>query len=883
MFKSIALTIIVIGSVCSSLKTNEQLTETSVDAGLGSAAEFQKLLYSELHTLIPGSEISHQGDTSATNNNIEVNHLWNEIINHGWKTSKNHFGEDRSLRGMSEENRKFPFIVCNRSESSGAQRISDVINNTDVHKQDLIVIYNDQKQTCFHTSMTHSAGLAVQDSMLDHNVLIAPMTDILKIAIGTFNTISEDYWVPQFSSDISDSWERMVRVEFTTGERADYSVNDVLSKANQIIDKIKQLGKNGAETRRRKLLYEDFDSYSSIFTSFSLTAIASSSPDQRSRHLLVANDDLWDESLSKGIEASHGCYEMFDRMKIVAHSDNQGFDIILNPSGTAVGTIISNTASSASNVNCVRSLVIGLSIQPSVLSIEVDTPLRANDFQSSWISESKAENYRPFNNLGLNGNGQIVSVADSGIDSNHRYFKGNGKIANYDATYGDNKEMKGGHGTSVAAIVAGYSSPNDEANGVAEGASLNIIDMQVENGMYRNPGPNGILRSSYQNGAMIMNGSWSTQYRTYSISCKLYDNELYGEFSDVLFVASAGNDGRNELTNTSLERTIGNPAACKNVMAVGASQSEGPRITKDFSGSDYLALFSSRGPTSDDRIKPDVVAPGFTVLSAYAHPDIGTSDTVELIGTSFSAPVVSGSAAIVRQYFEEGWFPCGSKGCGISIKPSGALIKAVLMNGAQDLKQVQAIIPMEKTLLETVSTYDGNQGFGLVNLLKSLPLQGSNEVSSFAANDEIIQDGQQKYFYVKAKNRWCSTKNLSVTLAWYDIGGASGCTKCLVNDLDLFVHTMRWDGRVKYNTRQAPNGLNQNEKDDRNNVERIRFDMKNGQTYRITVDAGNLAQPDINFSLIATGCFKVVEKPNRKKVRGRVKRKQERRRTLGHI
>jgi subtilisin family serine protease len=865
---STVLNILLLIRGCYSLEENVE--KLDIVAGLGTATEFQKLLYSELHTLIRATDFANPGDTSRTQE--EVDHLWQRIINHGWQTAKH--GENRNLQGIEEVSRNHPFIVCNRSLQSGSQRRIDLIDNAKAHKDDLIVVYNDQEQTCYHIFMTHSNALALKDTELGNNVSIAPMTDILKIAVGTFDTISEDYWVPKFSSLKSDSWERSVRVAFSAGERVDNAVNSALTKANQIIKNIKQLGGNGADIRRRKLRNEANEKFASLFTSFSLTAMSSSSEESHSRHLAVVKDNVWEESLSNGLEASHGCVEMFDTMKIVLHEGNQGFDIILNPSNNDASerssdrttlTGIPSKDSSASNVNCVRSLIIALSTQPSIVSIEVDIPIRENDLQSSWISESKIENVRPFNAAGLNGNNQVVSIADSGIDSYHRYFHVDGKIVNYVTTYGDGDEMRGGHGTSVAAIVAGYSSPNDEANGVAEGASLNIIDMQVGNGMYRNPGPHSILQSSYENGAMIANGSWSTKYRAYSISCRLYDDELFGEFSDVLFVASAGNDGRDVSTNTSQERTIGNPAACKNVMAVGASQSERPRITQNFSGSDYLALFSSRGPTSDNRIKPDIVAPGFTVLTAYARPDGNDSDTVEVMGTSYSAPVVAGNAAIVRQYFEEGWFPCGSKGCGTSIKPSGALLKAVLMNGAQNLKQVQAIIPQEKTLLETVSEYDNNQGFGLVNLLKSLPLKGRNEISSFAVNDEIINDGQRIFFYVRAMNKWCATKDLSVTLAWYDTGGASGCTKCLVNDLDLFIHEIRPNGVVNWNSHRAPNGLKGDQRDDRNNVERIRFDMIHGRRYRITVHAGNLAYANIKYSLIATGCFKVIDKPRRRR------------------
>ncbi len=61
-------------------------------------------------------------------------------------------------------------------------------------------------------------------------------------------------------------------------------------------------------------------------------------------------------------------------------------------------------------------------------------------------------------------------------------------------------------------------------------------------------------------------------------------------------------------------------------------------------------------------MKPDVVAPGYKILAPRAHATKNNYDeSYETFGTSFSAPVVSGNAALIRQYFEEGWFPCGSK------------------------------------------------------------------------------------------------------------------------------------------------------------------------------------------------------------------------------
>lgn len=94
------------------------------------------------------------------------------------------------------------------------------------------------------------------------------------------------------------------------------------------------------------------------------------------------------------------------------------------------------------------------------------------------------------------------------------------------------------------------------------------------------------------------------------------------------------------------------------------------------------------------------MAVGHSVLSAGALPDeFGECDPgngkipgangykdglLSLQGTSMATPLTAGHAALVRQYFEEGYYPTGVKGEGKSItNPSAALIKAILMNGAQ--------------------------------------------------------------------------------------------------------------------------------------------------------------------------------------------------------
>jgi len=91
----------------------------------------------------------------------------------------------------------------------------------------------------------------------------------------------------------------------------------------------------------------------------------------------------------------------------------------------------------------------------------------------------------------------------------------------------------------------------------------------------------------------------------------------------------------------------------------------------------------------------------------------------------------------------------------------------------------------------------------------------------------------------------CDTSTFTVTLAWTDIPGVPGCANCLINDLDLFV--------LKNSITFFPNGLD--EKDDRNNVERVRIhDIKDGDELTIYVEA-SASMSDQSYALVATGCF----------------------------
>ena len=145
--------------------------------------------------------------------------------------------------------------------------------------------------------------------------------------------------------------------------------------------------------------------------------------------------------------------------------------------------------------------------------------------------------------------------------------------------------------------------------------------------------------------------------------------------------------------------------------------------------------------------------------------------------------------------------------------------------------------------------YDHTQNMGISNLLTSLPLKDENDFSIFVQNDVSLSSGQKLIFDFVINRSSCSS-DFAATIAWYDPPSSNGCTKCLVNDLDLLVEN------VHSGKKHFPNGLTR--PDTINNLERVRVnDTVSGHKYRVSVQASMLGPgyTKQSFALVVTGCF----------------------------
>jgi len=350
-------------------------------------------------------------------------------------------------------------------------------------------------------------------------------------------------------------------------------------------------------------------------------------------------------------------------------------EVDLNGEGYALVSLTTRTFKSTS---CFQIFAYAMAAAPEICYIERVVPTDTYNEDTKWISQSNRYCDFPFFDSGLTGKNQIVSLSDSGLDLESCYFKDSDDInyKNVDLSrrkivsyfdFVDERDNTHGHGTHVAGTIAGHKSVdgiNDldgYGNGVAPDAKLAFFDLgrTGKKGLKVPSDISWLLNFGNKIGAKIHSASWGSNENKYSVREQMIDNYLENDDSFLMIVA-AGNEGRSGLG------TIGSPAKAKNVLTVGATKLTG--MVQE------IATFSSRGPTMDGRIKPDVVAYGTNVLSAGAEDGFSCESNAKKpsrddkikglnykSGTSMATPVVSGNAALIRQYFEEGWQGDGKK------------------------------------------------------------------------------------------------------------------------------------------------------------------------------------------------------------------------------
>ena len=274
------------------------------------------------------------------------------------------------------------------------------------------------------------------------------------------------------------------------------------------------------------------------------------------------------------------------------------------------------------------------------------------------------------NTFSATGAGTEVCVVDTGVDPNHEQLDSKGPIPWMDYINGRPTPYDDqGHGTHVASIAVGDGvGPGSIAQlmkGVAPAAHLSAAKVLDSTGS--GDDSLGIL------GIQWCAGRASVDVISLSLGSDVPSDGLDGLSRAVdaavlnhgkIVVAAAGNGG-------DLPGTITSPGSAAQAITVGATADWSSTVPQYGAQGPFLAWFSSRGPTLDNRTKPDIVAPGVNIGAALAN---STSDYVTESGTSMATPYVSGVAALLRQK-QPAWTQANVRadieGTALDVGPSG--------------------------------------------------------------------------------------------------------------------------------------------------------------------------------------------------------------------
>lgn len=550
----------------------------------------------------------------------------------------------------------------------------------------------------------------------------------------------------------------------------------------------------------------------------------------------------------------------------------------------------------------------------TITVLQGNTPANSQDPPGSSNTLSGAT---PLWAQGLIGNGQIIGVLDGAsgmVDQDEAWFSyyGNGdagKVARVTPTFNvskpdDGQELApgplhpqnkvigmwkpssmtaiGAHATHVAGILAGdlggkygtaqyaTSSTSEAGHDLADGNAPNSQLLYQSLGMIVDDYPlDKILRQAHAGGARVHNNSWGDAFDgSYGSWSREADIATY-QRDDLLVIAAAGNSGDDSANCPSGQwrgsrcwRSVGSPGSAKNILTVAATK-HGPSLNVD--------SYSSRG-VLDGRFKPDIVAPGTDVISAahQAQKNVNSSSyrpkSVPMSGTSMASPAITASAALVRQYFTDGFYPSGQRNAADQFAPSSAVLKAALLNST---------IPARDPVNASSSINTGSTDWPISGGGWGRPWLDSNlwfKQTTLGGNDKRrlrlferdnasgLRSGERHEYQITNVR---AGEELRITLTWTDPPATIGAALVLVNNLDLEVEAP--DGRI-YRGNQLLAGVSKPDAttaDVLNNVEQVRLTAPVAGRYLLRIKGkavpgggSALAGSDRQgYALVASGAF----------------------------
>jgi len=528
-------------------------------------------------------------------------------------------------------------------------------------------------------------------------------------------------------------------------------------------------------------------------------------------------------------EAAEGTHDILvtmwpgeDRKALAIELEDAGFDVLSAPTH-------SEFDASRLMVRLPAGAGLDLAKRPEVQFIEPRPIVTDRNTSEAGTTQSGVEGSFPIWAHGLHGEGQIVGHIDGGIGMTHCFFQDpanntvrpeHRKVVRYGGTLSAD-----GHGTHTAGTAAGKNSSGDLTEaGHAYEAKLSHAKTSTVTGWDNATSNLGATFLAAQNtGAFVHTNSWGEDFTTeYTTFCADIDSFSYANEDGLVVFAATNQDD------------LFTPENAKNVLAVGNSM-------KGNSGQNQHST-GGIGPTADGRRKPEIYAPGTSTVSATTS---GCSTTGSgFTGTSMATPAITGNAALIRQYYTEGFYPNGVADKESEFIPSGALIKATLLNGTVDMTGITGypsnLEGWGRLLMDNVLYFDGDP--------RSLWVADER----FSADNGLAQAEFVEYQLAVLD----PAQPLKVTLAWMDPPVAFGTNFTPVNNLNLTV-TAPGGSSFKGNVFTAGVSSTGGTADNINNVEMVLINNPAVGTYTIRVDAATVSAAfhEQGYAVVASGAL----------------------------
>lgn len=358
---------------------------------------------------------------------------------------------------------------------------------------------------------------------------------------------------------------------------------------------------------------------------------------------------------------------------------------------------------------------------------EIDAPSEPENLVgvTNHRSNNLATSYA--NGLQYDGTGVTVMLQDNSLLDDH---------IDYTGRFFDqpSASQTGDHGEHCGGILAGAGNLDPTARGMAYGAEVLVFGSSNANyddvpALYAS-GNLTITSKSYGDG---LNGGYT------SLASEL-DEQIH-TMPSLVHVFSCGNSGTSNTgpAGAGWYNITGGHKTAKNVIACG-----------NLTQSDVISNSSSRGPSEDGRIKPDICAVGSSV---YSTTDPNNYELKS--GTSMACPGVAGTLAQLYHAYKD---------LNGGTNPNSGLMKATILNTADDLGNVGP---------------DYIYGWGRINARRAYNLISNNQYIGGSATQGATNN--------HSVNVPAGTDQLKIMLYWLDVEGSAGAAPALVNDLDLIV------------------------------------------------------------------------------------------------